>query len=112
MTLKIRHTRSLVVVIAMEMTATSVSEDPLKRSGSSERQGKERRVPEIPDFNRPVLTAGPNHLPSLWKHTAVIFPLWPSKIATCKYVYPEIERDVCSSEIDQRTGRADGAVAI
>lgn len=58
MTLEIRHTRSLVVVIAMEMAATSVSEDPLERSESSERQGKERHVPEIPDFDRPVLTAG------------------------------------------------------
>ena len=58
MTLKIRHTRSLVVVIAMEMAATSVSKDPLERSESSERQGKQRHVPEIPDFDSPIFATG------------------------------------------------------
>ncbi len=58
MNTKKRHTRGLVVVIAMEMAATSVSERPLERSVSSEQQGKEGHVPEIPNFDRPILTAG------------------------------------------------------
>lgn len=94
MTLKNRRTGSLIVIISMEMAATSVSEHLerwIHQNGRAKKGTYRRSHILIVPSSLPVT----NHLPSLWKHTAVIFPLWPSKIATCKCVYPGNEQTMC-----------------